>query len=322
MGGYLNGAWGYMLFPNVLNAVPGDGFYYVHGRWYIADIGQWMSPNEKGDYWYGGDGQDPVNVASFSNGQAQNDPKGRYIYTNGGEYIDADHFNISGALDVIQQVKLGKGVRIPSSGQNLLCPAPCDRIPGLVGISVDYSLNPPIMDNYGVALAIWEDFQTRFETAQPSDTFGVAGGISNFALEDLPTDYLSFWAAAKADAEGRTTVSSAQRQSYLNEIISSLGGLKERSDRETPHCSVFIINCPYTNKSFTPKVEQREVLHYTLGICPVCIDIPHENVSYVNIPWPVDLTLVGGKPLVPINDGSWKVKSCELGFVTHHEACN
>jgi hypothetical protein len=39
------------------------GLYFAHGRWYNQETGLWLSPNEKGDYLYGGDGQDPVNVA-------------------------------------------------------------------------------------------------------------------------------------------------------------------------------------------------------------------------------------------------------------------
>ena len=52
-----NGAWGYLRIDDL-------GLYYVHGRWYNPDTGLFLSPNEKGDYMYGGDGppaQDPVN---------------------------------------------------------------------------------------------------------------------------------------------------------------------------------------------------------------------------------------------------------------------
>ncbi len=53
-----NGAWGYMTFSALQ-------MYYVHGRWYRPDIGRFISPNEKGDYLYGGDGNDAVNFAWF-----------------------------------------------------------------------------------------------------------------------------------------------------------------------------------------------------------------------------------------------------------------
>lgn len=65
-----NAAWGYMRFPARfnfdLNGSLDVGVYYVHGRWYNQDTGLWLSPNEKGDYLYGGDGQDPVNIAKGS----------------------------------------------------------------------------------------------------------------------------------------------------------------------------------------------------------------------------------------------------------------
>ena len=61
-----NAAWGYMQFPANLNFNLHGGYdmglYFAHGRWYNQDTGLWLSPNEKGDYLYGGDGQDPVNV--------------------------------------------------------------------------------------------------------------------------------------------------------------------------------------------------------------------------------------------------------------------
>ncbi len=54
-----NGGWGYMRFYDLQ-------MYYVHGRWYDPFIGRFISPNEKGDYLYGGDGpceDDAVNCA-------------------------------------------------------------------------------------------------------------------------------------------------------------------------------------------------------------------------------------------------------------------
>ncbi|MDF0668877.1 MAG: hypothetical protein P0119_22730, partial [Nitrospira sp.] len=67
-----NGAWGYMSFPLKFNFDMNDaldmGLYYAHGRWYNQDTGLWLSPNEKGDYLYGGDGQDPVNIGMVDDG--------------------------------------------------------------------------------------------------------------------------------------------------------------------------------------------------------------------------------------------------------------
>lgn len=56
-----------MRFPAWMNFEAHDvldiGLYYAHGRWYNPDTGLWLSPNEKGDYLYGGDGQDLVKFA-------------------------------------------------------------------------------------------------------------------------------------------------------------------------------------------------------------------------------------------------------------------
>jgi len=59
-----------MQFPANLNFNMHDaqdmGLYFAHGRWYNQETGLWLSPNEKGDYLYGGDGQDPVNISRSS----------------------------------------------------------------------------------------------------------------------------------------------------------------------------------------------------------------------------------------------------------------
>ncbi len=59
-----NGGWGYLSFSYLGESYDGghQGLYYVHGRWYSPDTGMFLSPNEKGDYIYGGDGPDAVNL--------------------------------------------------------------------------------------------------------------------------------------------------------------------------------------------------------------------------------------------------------------------
>ncbi len=46
-----------------MNSVRSVDLYYIHGRWWHPDMGLFLSPNEKGDYLFNGDGQDPVNFA-------------------------------------------------------------------------------------------------------------------------------------------------------------------------------------------------------------------------------------------------------------------
>ncbi len=67
------GAWGYLYFNGVLggtNTVRSVDLYYIHGRWWNPDMGLFLSPNEKGDYLFGGDGppgQDPANYGWATN---------------------------------------------------------------------------------------------------------------------------------------------------------------------------------------------------------------------------------------------------------------
>src|SRR5581483_2397031 len=180
MKGYYNwnAAWGYMQFPTKFNFDAHDtldmGLYFAHGRWYNQDTGLWLSPNEKGDYLYGGDGQDPVNVGLVLDIQAQQNQQGRYIHTKFGAIIDISHFAVGLAKRVIEQVEGGQRVTLDNQ---LLCPGVCEHAIPVVGgvpfhsaISVDYGLTPPITDKYGVALAIWEDYERKCTVPQKLDT--------------------------------------------------------------------------------------------------------------------------------------------------------
>ncbi len=73
------GAWGYLYFYGVLggtNTVRSVDLYYIHGRWWHPDMGIFLSPNEKGDYLFGGDLQDPANLAKGYLAQAPSSTSG------------------------------------------------------------------------------------------------------------------------------------------------------------------------------------------------------------------------------------------------------
>src|SRR5581483_10999935 len=159
----------------------------------------------------------------------------------------------------------------------------------------------------------------KVETAQPTywDPTLWPQGASNFSIEDLPTDYLAFWAAADADALG-IALNDNSIEAQLKKVVNMLGGESYRTDENPPHCTGADPNCATRNEEFTPRVERIEILHHYWGICPLCFDRPEPRESYSNIPWPLDLTMIKGKPLVPINDGSWRVESCTVtGFNTN-----
>lgn len=135
-------------------------------------------------------------------------------------------------------------------------------------------------------------------------------------------NYLAFWAAAHADATG-IEINDATTNSLLMEIADMLGGIRERSDNDPPHCPGNNAACASQNTQFTPRVQQVEVLHQYWGICPLCIDVPSTRMNYSNKPWPDNLTMINGKPLRPVNDGSWQVERCTVnGILAHQEACN
>ncbi len=71
--GCVSRTWGYIHFNAILigtNTVRSVDLYYIHGRWWHPDMGLFLSPNEEGDYLFGGDGpprQDPANDAWIVN---------------------------------------------------------------------------------------------------------------------------------------------------------------------------------------------------------------------------------------------------------------
>ncbi len=65
-----NGQWGYMFFADLgpaANSTSALGLYYVHGRWYNPEVGLFLSPDKKGEYFYGS-GDDAVNYAWAGDG--------------------------------------------------------------------------------------------------------------------------------------------------------------------------------------------------------------------------------------------------------------
>jgi hypothetical protein len=65
------------------------GMYYVHGRWYNQDTGLFMSPDAKGEYFYGS-GQDPINwdwIAEQGIAVGKSGPVGRAIVLGGGGFV-------------------------------------------------------------------------------------------------------------------------------------------------------------------------------------------------------------------------------------------
>jgi len=157
---------------------------------------------------------------------------------------------------------------------------------------------------YGVALAIYMDFQRKYETAQDK-TIGYLPNakLSSFAMEDLQTDYLGFYSVASGKG--------------LVEIVNeSLGG-GVWTDEDIHRCTLWILACQ-TPQNFesTPKVqviERRVLLAVETpgfpGIPIVRIDWP--IATWVNKPWPPELAEINGKPLIPITQG-WRLHSCEI----------
>jgi YD repeat-containing protein len=239
-----NGAWGYMAFGALQ-------LYYVHGRWYNPDTALFLSPDRNSDYkynknqnaltkaWYGG----PALISTN-----QQNANGRYIRTNYGAIIDYDHWNPKDAWDLIRDVETKKGHEF---GAALFIAGPFGYATGT--ITAKYSWSDPISDVYGVALAIWEDYQIKFETAQDHRIIGTMA--SSFALEDLPTDYLSFYAAALAHSRRKMVTNRDSFRQEWEEILGMLDGVRTRDDREPLHCNAPAPECSSQNRNFTPRIE-------------------------------------------------------------------
>jgi RHS repeat-associated protein len=268
----------------------GEGLSYYNARWYDAQVGVFISadtlvpsplaPQTLNRYAYVRGNplryQDPTGHRACEDDDCLNSgpvilrvtTKGRsydstqYIRTYRYGYIDVRHFEggVVQARSIIAQIRAGEnrvtirqhvraGIHFEATYRVHNRPTP-EAVEGVaLGIFMDYSWQFEKWQNRGLGSVLME---------------GVQG--SSFSAEDLSTDYLGFYSAA--------------RDQSLATIVRKLGG-EEPTQGSPPKVRAWglVGDRQSKNFSFTPRVKQ--------------------GASYQNVPWPQDMTIT------PITDSSY-----------------
>jgi len=165
-------------------------------------------------------------------------PAGRYLYSEKYGWFDTHHLNTGRPGNVIAEVRRG----IVGGGEEFDIPQDVGgRVPvlgkvrmwyiGTYRISSDASAQKAIR----IALGIYRDWSRRFEAWEGSFPFGT-GNNTSYAIEDLPSHWVGFFAKAKG-------ISTA-------EVFMNLGGV-EGTNEEPPR--------NIRNKTFNPWVDGESV---------------------------------------------------------------
>ena len=148
-------------------------------------------------------------------------PAGRYLYSEEYGWFDRSHLNTGDPAKVIADVRqaiANRGEEFDIS-QNV---GGTIAVLGKVQIwyigTYQVSGRASAQDATGIALGIYMDWSHKFETWEGSFAFGF-GDDTSYAIEDLPTHWIGFFAAAKG-------ISPA-------EVFMKLGGV-EGTDEEPP----------------------------------------------------------------------------------------
>lgn len=127
-----------------------------------------------------------VNVGADSHGNA------RYWYSDTYGWFDTSHFGAGNPRKLIADV----GAAITNGGGYILVKQ--DVRDGLMGYTAYYYVSDNISQEniIPVALGIFMDWSVRFEEWQQQMPHGLAAQFTSFAIEDLPSHYIGFFAAA------------------------------------------------------------------------------------------------------------------------------
>jgi RHS repeat-associated protein len=206
-------------------------------------------------------------------------PAGRYYYSEDYGWFDKDHIGTGDPVGIIRDVRR----RISEGGGMVTVKGGVGRKIGPVAIQGTYIRNYQIPgeatmdDAIGIALGIYMDWSIAFEAWEGSTmVLGVPVGMNTaFAIEDLPSHYAGFWAAATELSTGV--------------FFARLGGV-EGTDEEPPRATDRLTgNIPeIKNYEFTPKVQD-------------------ETGHWHNVPWPNSLTITP----IGSESGLWTFQSAE-----------
>lgn len=133
-----------------------------------------------------------VVVRCKEGGSIEEPPTARYFYNPDYGWFDRTHFESGDPEQVIADVRAA----VAAGGGEITV----DQIvhDGAAGYSATYAISDEVtqQNEMAVALGIYQDWSYRFEAWQGELPQRLAGFLSPFAVEDLPSHYVGFFAAA------------------------------------------------------------------------------------------------------------------------------
>ena len=209
-------------------------------------------------------------------------PPGRYLYSETYGWFDPQHFRTGDPAQVIEDTS-----RAITAGGGFVTIEQGVR-GGLTGYSARYWISGDLTqeDVLSTALGIYLDWSVRFEAWQGEPPRSIAAPRTSFAIEDLPSQYLGFFAAAHG--------------LDCADVVACLLGPVEGSDDTPPHLVFWDpradLDSPeligvrrVVNVEFTPKVPTDE--------------------AWINVPWPEPMHMEPAEPghqcWLFVDDATW-----------------
>jgi RHS repeat-associated protein len=158
-------------------------------------------------------------------GGAPSLPPGKYYYNPDYGYFDRSHFGTGNPEKVIADVRAA----IADGGGSVTIRQGVRR--GITGYEATYSVSGNVTEDQtiGVALGIYMDWSIRFEEWEGNFPRVIAGPRTSFSIEDLPSQYVGFFAAAN--------------NMTVPEVLAMLGGVE--SVDSVPHPNVYSASVAY-----------------------------------------------------------------------------
>jgi hypothetical protein len=213
-------------------------------------------------------------------------PQTQYLYSPQYGWFDISHFFTGNPAQIIQDVQ-----DVITSGSGIITVTQEIR-DGITGYSARYLVSSEIPEEkvLGVAFGIYQDWSRRFEAWEARPPRGLFGPFTSFAIEDLPSHYVGFFAAA-------------HNMEPLYVLACYLGGVE--AVEITPPRLVYPENLP---GSMTPSgVPVQQLVNKTFA------PMVWGSGGWRNIPWPKSMHM----DAISTSSKLWRFESEETWYFDH-----
>jgi RHS repeat-associated protein len=255
------------------------GLLYLRARWYTPSQGRLLSRDTVPGY-----AKRPLTqhlwLYALANPVRYVDPSGHnakhpcYAHTENYGWFDSEHFGTGNPVGIIQNVKrVAQGA---SGGEIIEIKQPLHVRQYTLIYKAFYWVSDRVPDYMvdNVSLAIYKHWSIRFEDWQGRIAWGLAGASSTFSVEDLPSHYVGFFAAAETLRQREQGLITQEQKVTGQEIIEKYLGPVEWTNEEPPHqvyiyASQFLpapegprlMRVPLKNYEFRPRVSDDHGLY-------------------------------------------------------------